>query len=51
MRKQPKLEMVVKCVNCGETRTITAEEARSVEGPVCGKCYSPMIVKQAKVKP
>ena len=41
------LKIKVKCVLCGYEKEVGKEQK---EMPMCDKCFSPMIAKEAKVK-
>jgi len=45
-----KITVIAKCVNCGATKEISANEIKIGEVPMCDKCYMPMVAEKAKIK-
>ena len=43
-------EQLIPCGNCGATNRVPAEKLRSGRAPVCGRCKTPLTVRQQPVE-
>ncbi len=41
--------VIAKCIGCGDTKEIRANEILSGEQPLCDKCGMPMIAEKAEI--
>lgn len=48
-KKETTTIVIAKCVSCGAEKEIKAGEIPVGEVPMCDKCFSPMMAKEAKI--